>query len=127
MLDLYEEIGKNLGSKCQTPYESCFLTLLLDSGIYTKALIEAQVKLYEGNRYKYRADFLITNNNNTKIVVEIDGSHHYYDHKQKQRDDERTRQLSSSGFYVFRFTNQDVVNMSTEDIEWLIDIIRGHN
>lgn len=118
MIDQYEELSKKLGDKCETLFESCFLTHLLDSGAYLKfPLIEAQVKFFEGKKYKYRADFYVETKNGARIIIEIDGNHHYFDSEKRKYDQERTRRLTDSGYRVFRIPNKLVVNNTTDDFE----------
>ena len=54
----------------------------------------------------YIVDFVCLHH---KLVVEIDGQYHL-DNKQIIKDNSRTEDLQAQGFYVIRFTNEEVLN-----------------
>ena len=54
----------------------------------------------------YIADFACLSR---QLVIEVDGEYHFTDEQQLQ-DEARTEFLNKRGFYVMRFTNQEVMN-----------------
>lgn len=61
----------------------------------------------------YIVDFVCFRN---KLVIEIDGGYHESE-RQKELDNIRTDFLSSHGFEVIRFTNDEVLHYPDETIE----------
>lgn len=56
-----------------------------------------------------------------KLVIELDGGYHQLP-SQKTSDEERTKWLESQGFFVIRFTNEEVLC----DIEGTINRIKNY-
>ena len=54
----------------------------------------------------YIADFACLSR---QLVIEVDGEYHFTD-EQQLLDEARTEFLNKRGFYVMRFTNQEVMN-----------------
>ena len=61
----------------------------------------------------YIADFACLSR---QLVIEVDGEYHFTD-EQQLLDEARTEFLNKRGFYVMRFTNQEVMNEIDNVIE----------
>ena len=57
-----------------------------------------------------------------QLVIEVDGEYHFTD-EQQLLDEARTEFLNKRGFYVMRFTNQEVMNEIDNVIETIEDFL----
>jgi very-short-patch-repair endonuclease len=69
----------------------------------------------------YIVDFYLTM---FDIVVEVDGPQHYTDKKVIVYDLKRSEYLLKRGVKVIRFTNEKVINETTDTAKKIVDIIR---
>ena len=67
----------------------------------------------------YIADFACLSR---QLVIEVDGEYHFTD-EQQLLDETRTEFLNKRGFYVMRFTNQEVMNEIDNVIETIEDFL----
>ena len=67
----------------------------------------------------YIADFACLSR---QLVIEVDGEYHFTDEQQLQ-DEARTEFLNKRGFYVMRFTNQEVMNEIDNVIETIEEFL----
>ena len=67
----------------------------------------------------YIADFACLSR---QLVIEVDGEYHFTD-QQQLLDEARTEFLNKRGFYVMRFTNQEVMNEIDNVIETIEDFL----
>ena len=63
----------------------------------------------------YIADFICLE---ISLIIEVDGEYHNSE-KQQEKDTIRTKYLNEQGFYVLRFTNNEVINQT----EWVLKSI----
>lgn len=63
--------------------------------------------------YDYIADFICIEK---KLIIEVDGEYHFTE-EQKQYDDARTDVLTSFGYKIIRFTNNEVLYKTLEVIQ----------
>lgn len=66
--------------------------------------------------YDYIADFICIEK---KLIIEVDGGYHFTT-KQQIEDEIRSKALSSKGFTILRFTNEEVLF----NIDFVIHIIK---
>lgn len=57
-----------------------------------------------------------------QIIVEVDGGYHHTDYQQAQ-DSERTAFLESKGYFVLRFTNEEVMADSEGVLQQIRNVI----
>ena len=50
-----------------------------------------------------------------KLIIEVDGEYHFTE-VQQHEDELRSKRLNDMGFYILRFTNNDVLNNTNETI-----------
>ena len=67
----------------------------------------------------YIADFACLSR---QLVIEVDGEYHFTD-EQQLLDEARTEFLNKRGFYVMRFTNQEVMNNIDNVIKSIEDFL----
>ena len=67
----------------------------------------------------YIADFACLSR---QLVIEVDGEYHFTD-EQQLLDEARTEFLNKRGFYVMRFTNQEVMNEIDNVIETIEEFL----
>ena len=67
----------------------------------------------------YIADFACLSR---QLVIEVDGEYHFTD-QQQLLDEARTEFLNKRGFYVMRFTNQEVMNEIDNVIETIEEFL----
>jgi very-short-patch-repair endonuclease len=67
---------------------------------------------------QYIADFACLSH---KLIIELDGVYHQLPNQQIS-DEERTEWLESKGFYVLRFTNEEVIG----DTEKVLNKIKNY-
>jgi len=63
----------------------------------------------------YIADFICLE---ISLIIEVDGEYHNSE-EQQEKDTIRTKYLNEQGFYVLRFTNNEVINQT----EWVLKSI----
>ena len=85
--------------------------------------LKAEIPDYHFRRQQvigdYIADFACLSR---QLVIEVDGEYHSTDEQQLQ-DEARTEFLNKRGFYVMRFTNQEVMNEIDNVIETIEDFL----
>ena len=85
--------------------------------------LKAEIPDYHFRRQQvigdYIADFACLSR---QLVIEVDGEYHFTDEQQLQ-DEARTEFLNKRGFYVMRFTNQEVMNEIDNVIETIEDFL----
>lgn len=67
----------------------------------------------------YIADFACLSR---QLIIEVDGEYHFTD-EQQLLDEARTEFLNKRGFYVMRFTNQEVMNEMDNVIETIEEFL----
>ncbi|MBP8917371.1 MAG: DUF559 domain-containing protein [Chitinophagales bacterium] len=81
--------------------------------IYGKKFLRQKPIIYkeiEGNKYFFIADFCCYN---PKLIIEVDGGIHKAN---KDYDAERDKLLKDSGFIILRFSNEQVLENTTQVI-----------
>ena len=85
--------------------------------------LKAEIPYYHFRRQHvigdYIADFACLSR---QLVIEVDGEYHFTD-EQQLLDEARTEFLNKRGFYVMRFTNQEVMNEVDNVIETIEDFL----
>ena len=95
-----------------TPIEDIFYKEIKD-----KINIKGQVRID-----KYRVDFLIPDK---KIVIELDGHEYHKTKWQRTNDARRERYLQKKGYYVIRFTGNEIYYNVEECVKDVFDIIKN--
>lgn len=105
---------KNMGNGCgTTPAELLLSKYLLPLGF--KRELSIHPGGFRGGAY--RLDFALES---IKLDVEVDGIQHYEDKKIIERDLKRDNFLSSNGWIVIRFKNEEVLN----NIDYVVERIK---
>lgn len=61
-----------------------------------------------------------------KLVIEVDGGYHETE-EQKYQDDLRSERLYKKGYYVLRFSNEEIINNTDEVLSRIKEIINNIN